>query len=341
MPVELVGLDDNTDGIGSDSILPHPAAHTFRQLPQISRHPLPVILPCNILCHGRLIGIALGFLPGSPDGGIADSVGSAPDMGAGLFSQGPFEDFRICPGGVTDRYDSQGVQAGCCRAAAAVQFPYGQGPHLPRHLVREQGMGPVRFLKVTGHLGQEFVGGNAHIDRESQAFPDLFPDSGGNLQNSLPLLFPGTGAARRACHVHIGFIDRDLFDHFRVFFQNGNELAGILFICFTVSGYQDQVRTFLQGLHHRFPGLYTVLFGRNGFGCDDPVPGLYIPSHGGRDCTQVQGLRILPQSFHGGPGQEGRVYVHMKYDSVHAVPSPPFCLPVSAQKAFLLTHSIT
>ena len=81
------------------------------------------------------------------------------------------------------------------------------------------------------------------------------------------------------CEIHIGLIDRNLLDQRSVPRKDFHKSVGILPIGLKVRRYQHQLRTLLQGLDHRFAGLDAVLFGRNGLGCDDPVPCLHVAAH--------------------------------------------------------------
>ena len=83
-------------------------------------------------------------------------------------------------------------------------------------------MCPVRFLKVAGHLGKQFIIRDADIDSKAQFFSDLIPDLLRQDQRPLPIL-----RRNLLCQIQKGLIDRHLLKERCVLRQDFHKGAGI------------------------------------------------------------------------------------------------------------------
>ena len=134
-------------------------------------------------------------------------------------------------------------------------------------------MHPVRLAEVGGHLCQQLTGGYPDIYGKSQFLPDAVLD----LRRRF-LRCPEQVAA--GCQIHKGLIHAILFHHIRILPQNLHESPGALVIQAVVWRNQHQVRATLLCLGEGLPGLYAIVFRRDGFRQDDAVPEAYVPSYG-------------------------------------------------------------
>ena len=147
----------------------------------------------------------------------------------------------------------------------------------------------VWLFKITCHFGQEFVGGNADVNRKAQFFVDPAP----HLLRSQSGASPEPFCAR---HIHPGFIDGILLHHGAELPQHLHKASGGLDIQGIIRLNHYQIRAFFQGLKQGFSGLDSVLFGRGGFCQNDAVPRFFISRHHGRHLPQV-GFLVKHQFF--------------------------------------------
>ena len=163
----------------------------------------------------------------------------------------------------------------------------------------------VWFFKVSGHLCQQLIGGNADIDGKAQLVIDplshlLRSDSGGSPK---PL---------RAGHIHPRLIDGILLHHRRKLPQHIHEVPAGLHIQSIVRLHHLQLRALFQRLKQWLAGLDTVLLGRAGFRQDDAVAGFLIPCHHRRHIPQILCFSQDFDLIGSGPAQKRRVGIHMK-----------------------------
>ena len=155
----------------------------------------------------------------------------------------------------------------------------------------------VRFSEITCHLGQQFVAGDSNVDSKAEFFSDTIPDLLCQGQRPLPVIRPDP-----LCQIQKGFIDRHLLQERCVLRKEIHQRMRISSIGLKIRPDQHQMGTFLQRLDHRFSCLYSVFFCRNGFGSDDPVACLYIPSHCGRNGAQIYRSGFFLQLLESRPG---------------------------------------
>ena len=213
-------------------------------------------------------------------------------MEAALFSQDRLQQFQVCCRGFSDGIDADQLQLLGGLFSAPVEVIDGERPHFGRDFLRIQGVGPVRFLKVAGHLCEQFIVRDSHIDRKAKLFSDCIPDLPGQLQSSFPVF-------RRdpLCEVEKGLIDGHLLQERCVPGQDFHHGMGIFSIGLKIRRDQDQLGAFLQGLDNRLARLDAVFFCRNGFGRNDSVAGLDVAAHCGGDGAQIHGSGILFQAL--------------------------------------------
>ena len=130
---------------------------------------------------------------------------------SGTLSQVGAQNDLVHTGGVTDRAHIKRVQLCRGRFPAAVQPRDRQRPELVPDLFRIQRMHAVRLFKITRHLREQLVGGNADIDGKAQRVADLVFDSRGRVQREGVIIALGFKDGLRSRHVHVGLVDRSLF----------------------------------------------------------------------------------------------------------------------------------
>ena len=308
MAPEFAGLHHHADGQRPDAVPLHARGHLFREMAEDRRNLFRIILRGNVFGCGCLVGIAFGRLPLAGHRTSADASGGAADVGARFFTENCLENGELCRGGVPDGPDPEGAQALCADAPAAEKGTDGQGPHFFRHLLRPEGVGLVRFFKITRHLCEELVGGDPDVHGKFQSGPDLIADALRGLQRIVPDRgicgrcppaggICGTGSRSGSAgknrvfgcfrQVQEGFIDGGLLDGAAVSLKDFNKGMGKPPVGVEIRPDQNQVRTFPEGSHHRLAGFDPELFGRDRLCRDDAVARFNIAPDRGRDGAEI------------------------------------------------------
>ena len=154
-------------------------------------------------------------------------------------------------------------------AAYGKEIAYGKRPHFGRDLFGKKGMYFVRLFKVGGHLGQELVGGDPHIDSKTQLLTDRILDQGSGLQW-------GAEEAGGAGHIGKGFIYRHLLNDRGKAGQYFDKTSGALAVQLMSGRNTDQIRTFAQSIDDGFGGADPIFFGGDRLGQDDTVAALPV-----------------------------------------------------------------
>ena len=281
------------------------------------RHEFRLIgLLSDIRRSSPLIRIALGVLSHRRNACPADSVGGIVDIFPRFFTEVIDQDFHRDPGGVPDCLNSQGAESLTGSAAAAIEFPDWQRPHLLLYFLRKKGVGFVRFCKIACHFGQQAVGRDTDIHRKSEfpeyPLPDLPCQFHSQPPETLRAVFKPLPAQVRG--IHVSFINRSLFNQRRVLPQDFQKTAGILPVGLEVGGDDHQTRTLLHGGSNGLRGPDPILFGRQGLGCHDSVPLGPVSPHNRRNRPQIHASRLVAELPDRGPGQKSRVHIYMKND---------------------------
>ena len=166
----------------------------------------------------------------------------------------------------------------------------------------------VRLLKIAGHLGEDLVLTDAHIDGKTQGVPDLVLDGVGDGHG---IGIDPMGAA----HVQEALVDGIFLHHRRILPADVHERLGGLLIQPKIRPRQHQIGTLPQGHRHRLAGADPKLLRRNGLRLNHARPLLPIPTDGRGDQPQVSFTgRNPPGSL---PAEIGTVHIDMKDESCH------------------------
>ena len=102
--------------------------------------------------------------------------------------------------------------------------------------------------------------------------------------------------------VQVALVHADLLDIRRVGVQKVHEPSAVLVVQGMVGRLHVDIRTFPQSICHRLPGVYPILFCRDGFGQHDAVSGFPVPAYDGGNSPDVK-LSAAFQLLHSGPAQ--------------------------------------
>ena len=161
-----------------------------------------------------------------------------------------------------------------------------QRPHFLRYFPLIQGVSLIRFLKIRGHLGQNLSIRNSHIYRKFKFFKNRVTNESSG--------FLGRDVVRRNGRiVHITFIDADLFDVGADTRQMFHKHLAFQTVHIMIRRSHDQMRTFAQGIDHRFTGSDAESLGGNGFGQHHTVSGGGVTAYDGRDRAQIHRIPLF------------------------------------------------
>ena len=139
----------------------------------------------------------------------------------------------------------------------------GSGHIFLRYFPLIQGVSLIRFFKIRGHLSQNLSIRNSHIYRKFKFFKNRVTNESSG--------FLGRDVVRRNGRiVHITFIDADLFDVGADTRQMFHKHLAFQTVHIMIRRSHDQMRTFAQGIDHRFTGSDAESLGGNGFGRTTP-----------------------------------------------------------------------
>ena len=151
----------------------------------------------------------------------------------------------------------------------------------------------VWLFKIRGHLCQQTIGGDAHIDRKSEFVAnDIFDDMG-----SFHRIAVISGNRHIFCKA---FINAVLADGWCIMMQQIKKLVTAYTVIMMFRRYDGQAGTFSQSVRNGFTGADAVSGSRHGFGQYNTVPFGHIAAYNGRNFSKI-GVTAVPEQLDGGP----------------------------------------
>ena len=138
----------------------------------------------------------------------------------------------------------------------------------------------IRLFKVRGHLGQQLIRADAHINRESQLRLHLVLQLGGHCNSVLP-------CAAQA-HINEALINGELLQHRRAGLADGYEAFRALFVPLPVPSHDHKLRILTQCHRDRFRDTDSQFLCRNGCRRNDAPPVIGITRHNRRNKPDVR-----------------------------------------------------
>ena len=147
--LEIIGSNGNSNAECFDIVSSHPGSNTVCQCQE---YLVSLFGGNDIFFQGGGNAVSLGFLRGSQNRGVIDSVGIVMDLLSHLNANDPLHTLQWCICHISNGSNSGLLKFLCSRCTDREQVPDGEGLHLLRDLMVVQGMYLIRFLEITGHL---------------------------------------------------------------------------------------------------------------------------------------------------------------------------------------------
>ena len=167
----------------------------------------------------------------------------------------------------------------------------------------------IRLLEVGGHLREQLIGADAHINGKTQPGLDFILQLRSHVHRIIRL------TAQR--HIDEALIDAELLQYGRISAADGNEALRALFVPLPIASHDDQLRTGAKRHRHRRCHLHPQLLGRNGRSRNDTAAVRWVTRHHGRNLPDV--LLAFTHHFHRHPRDEGGVNIDMENDAGHGL----------------------
>ena len=166
----------------------------------------------------------------------------------------------------------------------------------------------IRFFKVTGHLGKQFILSDTNIDSKTKLISNSVLDS---VRQRYWIRIDPMGAA----HIEIALIDAGFFYDRGIFSANIHELSGVLFIKLEIRSGHEKIRAFAKRHANGLTCFDTEFLSRDRFSQDNTGSLFAITANDCRDQTDIR-LSVCnsPGSF---PGQIRTIDINMKHEFCH------------------------